>query len=124
VSAVGLTGDQIQQIEQIEERIGNGLRQARIGERRAYLRFLRSMRQDPLDEDQVAERQRIFEERQAERMRLVSDRVRSTRLVMTAEQWKVLWREAPQALQIGPFKPVGGGDAVYIDDQEPPAKSR
>ena len=115
---IGLSEEQVERLREGFRAITERASANRKAERRAYMQFLRALRQDPVDPEVLTQRRADFEQAVLQRHRLHVDRVVGIREVLDHEQWEVLRRVAPQAIQIGVFDPIHPV-AVQITDGTP-----
>ena len=115
---MNLTEDQATQIGAIvaEARTRSGQR-ADL-ERRATTRFHRALSQEELNPEQVDSMSAELEEVLSARYRIRIDRTRAMREVLTHDQWEMLWKLAPTALQVGHVR-IFRGASLYVTDGTP-----
>jgi len=117
-SELHLTDDQLQQIETIMSEAGKKMAAQTQHERRASTRFYRSLNQEPVNPEKVDTMQSVLEKTLADRHRLRIDQELKIRSVLTLEQWKKLWKLAPQTFQIGKVR-IFMGPTLHVTDGTP-----
>lgn len=119
-AAMDLSDEQIEAIRSLMIEGRKLVAQQRQRERTTNMSFIRALNQDPYDPELVDRLQREFIENQVATHERRLSNVRKLRDILTYDQWITLREIAPQALQIGRFRPAFG-KRLSVTNEDPNA---